>query len=390
MFPSRKSSRSFPCISGLLSVVCLAALILSMAGAQPALAQDWVLAANPLVNRANHTATRLKDGKVLVAGGSGDSGTLSSCQLYDPATNTWTTVGDLKVPRAGHTATLLDDDTVLVAGGSNASVSQKTSELYDPSAKTWDYTNGELVTARDTHTASRLSGGRVLVAGGRGGFSNEAAKRAEIYNPTTKTWASTGDLKGARYRHTAVVLNGDKVLVSGGMLDSPLKSNETFTEPTWTEIDPLETQRTMHSAVLLTGGRALVAGGLSPHNVIITEVYNPSTTDWTRTGDLGSSRALFTTTLLPSGKVLAAGGQFYYPDFSVGLRNSAELYDPVTDTWGPAGFLNEARFAHTATLLLDGRVLVVGGYGSTGILASAELYGPKRGGGGGALLLLLD
>jgi len=78
MFPSRKSRWSFPCISRLFSVVCLAAWILSVTGARPILAQDWVLAANPSVYRASHTATLLKDRKVLV------SGVLASAELYGP------------------------------------------------------------------------------------------------------------------------------------------------------------------------------------------------------------------------------------------------------------------------------------------------------------------
>jgi len=93
---------------------------------------------------------------------------------------------------------------------------------------------------------------------------------------------------------------------------------------------------------------------------------------------------------LPSGKVLAAGGEFLHGDFTTGFRNSSELYDPVTDTWALTGSLKEPRGYHTATLLLDGRVLVVGGYSYYGPIASAELYGSKPWGGVGTLLLLLD
>jgi N-acetylneuraminic acid mutarotase len=389
MFSGRKSTRRFSCLPVLLPAVALAALILTITGVQPVLAQKWVYAANPMVNRDSHTATRLQDGKVLVTGGFGSAGLkLQTCQLYDPATDTWATVGDLKLPRASHTATLLDDGTVLVAGGGNPTGSQKDSELYNPVSQTWEYTNGNLVTPRDAHTATLLSGSRVLVAGGQG--LNDAAKKAEIYNPTSKTWASTGGLQVRRYRHTAVLLDGDKVLISGGMDTSPLKSNEIFTEPNWSLIDDLVTPRTFQAAVRLGDGRALVAGGYSPYNVVSTEVYNPGTDIWDRKGDLGSARAFFTLTLLPSGKVLAAGGEYMDADHYSHYRNSAELYDPVKNEWSLTSPLNEERGYHTATLLLDGRVLVVGGSNLSGKLASAELYGANPGGSVGTFLLLLD
>jgi hypothetical protein len=66
--------------------------------------------------------------------------------------------------------------------------------------------------------------------------------------------------------------------------------------------------------------------------------------------------------------VLVAGG---YNGSGLG---SAELYDPATDSWSPAGTLTTARFSHTATLLSNGRVLVAGGRGNTGRVKSAELY----------------
>jgi hypothetical protein len=97
--------------------------------------------------------------------------------------------------------------------------------------------------------------------------------------------------------------------------------------------------------------------------------------EWDFTGSLNTARYLHTATLLADGKVLVVGGR--NPDISFA---SAELYDPATGNWTPTGSLTTGRYLHTATLLADGKVLVAGGYlRSSGPLASAELYDPATG-----------
>jgi len=80
------------------------------------------------------------------------------------------------------------------------------------------------------------------------------------------------------------------------------------------------------------------------------------------------------TTLL-NGKVLAAAG-YSYETYDLA---SAELYDRTTGAWSPTGSLRNARFSHTATLLLDGRVVVAGGYNGDISMTSTEIYVPNRG-----------
>src|SRR6266516_4856196 len=91
------------------------------------------------------------------------------------------------------------------------------------------------------------------------------------------------------------------------------------------------------------------------------------------TGSLNTARYAHTATLLPSGKVLVAGG------FNGSYLSSAELYDPATGSWSSTGNLTTARHGHTATLLPSGKVLVAGGDNSSGFLSSAELYDPATG-----------
>jgi len=150
----------------------------------------------------------------------------------------------------------------------------------------------------------------------------------------------------------------------------------------WDFTGSLHTARYYHTATLLSDGRVLVAGGTGARpetfpypGIASTELYDPGTGTWTVTGNLNAGRLLHTATLLPNGRVLVAGG---WPDHTHnGIMASAELYDPATGTWTRTGSMNVGRAAHTATLLFNGKVLVVGA--SRGFPNSAELYDPATG-----------
>jgi len=101
----------------------------------------------PSVARYDHTATLLPNGKVLVVGGIGSSGSLNSAELYDPSLNTWTLTGNLATARDHHTATLLSNGKVLVTGGQNGTVFNAGAEIFDPNTNTWS-SAGSLATAR--------------------------------------------------------------------------------------------------------------------------------------------------------------------------------------------------------------------------------------------------
>ena len=133
---------------------------------------------NPLATaRYLHSATLLPNGQVLVAGGIDAMGNfLSSAELYDPATGLWTPTGSLAIPRYGHIATLMTSGPnigkVLVLGGRNASnPTLSSAELYDPNTRTWTGT-ANLQKGRAVFSATLLSTGpdmgSVLVVGGEG------------------------------------------------------------------------------------------------------------------------------------------------------------------------------------------------------------------------------
>ena len=161
----------------------------------------------------------LPSGKVLVAGGTqGDFSfqNLSSSELYDPNTGTWSLTGSLNVARFGLTATLLPNGNVLVTGGeSQDGAINNSAELYNPTTETWSYT-GSLSTGRYGHTATLLPNGKVLVAGGHDWHTNTYLDSADVYDPATGNWSGTAKLNVTRIRHTAVLLQSGKVLVVGG------------------------------------------------------------------------------------------------------------------------------------------------------------------------------
>ena len=139
--------------------------------------------------------------------------------------------------------------------------------------------------------------------------------------------------------------------------------------------------RAGHTATLLLDGRVLVTGGHPDYRRIAdrdrtAELYDPATGTWSRTAVMSLPHYGGTATLLLDGTVLLAGG------LSVVEGNSAELYHPASGSWSDAGGMIEKRYYHAATLLSDGKVLVVGGrpwLSPDDRLASAELYDPGTG-----------
>jgi WD40 repeat protein len=287
--------------------------------------------------RYDHTATLLNNGKVLVVGGSILFTTHASTELYDPATGNWTATGNLNNARRGHTATLLPDGKVLVAGGffdlpgtTTGGSSISSAELYDPATGTWTLT-GTLANARSYHTATLLPNGKVLVAGGYDPYRAGILKGAELYDPATGTWTATGSLGYQRAFHQAVLLPTGKVLVAGGEnINSGTFTSELY-DPgtgTWAMTGNLA-HGGYSTATLLPKGRVLVAGGYSGGIYSSAELYDPASGTWTATGSLIFSRVRHTATLLPDGTVLVAGGAVPGTNST---RLTAELYGKAMPT----------------------------------------------------------
>jgi hypothetical protein len=141
----------------------------------------------------------------------------------------------------------------------------------------------------------------------------------------------------------------------------------------FTPTGSMETPRSGHTATLLPDGKVLIAGGFDGSSALQTaELFDPATNAFSATGNMTSPRINHTATLLANGKVLLSGGGI--DQGAGGALATAELYDPATGTFVATGPMAVARTAHTATVLADGRVLIVGGANSGGVLSSAEIY----------------
>lgn len=321
--------------------------------------------------RTSHTATLLPNGRVMVAGGYDDAGTLATAESFDPGAGVWVGVGSMRDSRFFHTATLLPDGRVLVAGGEYSGGDWATAELFDPATGVWTPTDSMSV-ARSGHTATLLPNGKVLVAGGFDGASYLTT--AELYDPATGHWTATGPMSAARSVFTATLLPNGTVLVAGGFAGTGAIASAERYDPVagqWLATDAMATARLTHTATLLPSGKVLVAGGFGGGTSLASaELYDPGTGHWTPTASMSTPRTGDTATLMFDGRVQVAGG--YDNDVTLG---TAERYDPAAGQWTMTGSLHSPRYFHTATLLSNGNVLIAGGY-DLGSLASAELSAP--------------
>lgn len=365
---------------------CLVGCSGSSGSAAQTINHPWTATGSLNIVRTLHQSTLLPNGKVLVSGGSnrntsGVSVFLTSAELYDPATGTWSATGSLATGRVSHTATLLPNGKVLVSGGAGPAGAVASAELYDSTTGIWTAT-GSLATARYAPKATLLSNGKVLVSGGASSAGQPIAS-AELYDPATGTWAATGSLIKARFSHTSNLLSNGKVLVAGGAIStnyatSSVISNAELYDPatgTWTATGSLATARESLTSNTLPNGKVLVTGGddsvLNGQKFSSAELYDPATGTWTATGSLATGRSQHTATVMTDGTVLVTGGYA----MNIGYTASAEVYDPATGNWTATGSLKTGRLQHTAILLPSGTVLVSAGYDNTGnSIATAELY----------------
>ncbi|MEY2509690.1 MAG: hypothetical protein QOE26_453 [Verrucomicrobiota bacterium] len=228
----------------------------------------------------NETVTLLPNGKVLLAGGRTYPDVSGSAQLYDPASGTVVATGSLGTARAWHTATLLANGKVLVTGGATGQTITSgpltSAELYDPTSGTWTAT-GSLSAVRYSSTTTLLPDGKVLVAGGSN--SSGFLASAELYDPTSGTWTATGSLSSGRSGHSATLLPNGKVLVVGGGGDSGFLASAESYDPasgTWSVSGSLVTTRQSHTATLLPNGKVLIAGGSNDTGALASaELYGP-------------------------------------------------------------------------------------------------------------------
>ncbi|WP_437759564.1 Kelch repeat-containing protein [Sorangium sp. So ce1389] len=344
---------------------------------------EWSSVAPLPEARERHIALLLPDGQVMVAGGSGDYPYPTTVDFYDPAADSWTTGGTLPYPLSPVGAAPLQDGRVLFSPGGlvyDPSTGATTSVPLTPAeaARGWEFAQTAL---------APLPNGLVLRTGGSD--DDSTLKEAALYDPATNTWASAGSMSVTRHLHTATLLPDGRVLVVGGYtlnrneMPEGRTSVEIYDPATgaWTAAAPTNLPRMQHTATLLPSGRVLVVGGGgtiyggTEEEIVVlvdagetAEIYDPASDTWTLTPP-PSFRHTWASAVAPMshGRVMAVGTQ------------GAEIYKEANDTWTaiddpiPRGF-------HTATTLQDGSVLITGGFDATYFsnpptIASVERYG---------------
>lgn len=344
----------------------LALSLIAPASAQPA----WTMTGPMSTPRMQHTATLLADGRVLVTGGRPEEHTgsaLASAEVFDPETGTWASVSDMSAVREAHSATRLEDGRVLVVGDATA-------ELFDPATDAF-HAAAPPAEPRRSHVAVHLGGARVLVAGG---VSHPLARASvEIYDADADAWSFAPSMRVERWNHSVSRLPDGRLMVVGGSRFVPdgterVTTTELFDPETetWSLAGPLRQGRAAHAAAALPTGEVVVVGGDGGWDATTFEIYDPVRDRFVEEdGDPGVGPALARAIALESGVALVLGGER-------GDASATRLYLPWQRGFVTGPTLTRGRREHTATLLDDGRVLVVGGIGGLGTSrpeATAEL-----------------
>jgi hypothetical protein len=329
--------------------------------------------------REGHTATLLPNGKVLIAGGISQLGptaqSVSTAELYDPSTGSFSATGSMSVPRISHTATLLPDGRVLIVGGNTGIVNQAiaasttTAELYDPGTGTFTST-APMSVPRSLHTATLLNNGKVLIAGG-------VTRTAELYDPVAGVFTRTGNMTTDSWgSHLATLLVDGRVLIvpSGDIDDHRTEiydpASGTFNAATWTT-DDAGYYGVGATATLTTNGKVLVT--LNPQECdapgVAAGLYDSASGQFIATRGPVAEFCYPQATLLSDGSVLVAGGWWFFGPV-------AQIYDPASGAFSRTSDMTTDRLSYAATLLNDGTVLMSGGTSLQVPVATAELYHP--------------
>jgi hypothetical protein len=332
--------------------------------------------------RASHSLTVLPDGTALVAGGFGGSGTedrpYSTTEVFDPATGRFSAGPSLRVGRLGHTATLLPDGRVLVAGGwTAASADRASTEWYETASRRF-VRGSAMRLGRAGHTATLLQDGRVLIVGGVDGRETPLSS-AELYDPGSGVSFATGAMTVPRESHTATLLPDGSVLITGGHAgrypDQQVQRTAERYDPRtgrFTPVGPMSLPRHKHAAAGVPDGRVLVVAGSDDRDwrgrYASAEIFDPRTNRFVPAGSLHQARFK-----LPMALVKAADGRV----FVLGGAETAEVFDPATGRFDEVeGSLGAAQFYGTAAMLPGGQMLVAGGYaeGRDGLPSTREAY----------------
>ena len=284
------------------------------------------------VARRFHTADCLNGRLVVIAGG---WTALQTAQLYDPLLDMFNGTVSLSASRAEHTSVVIDGDgssatKLLLVGGLDATGKLSTGDVFDTSTNTFTAVSNNMMSRRYYHTATAIGNGYVLLAGG---VDNSLMKldTLEIYNSTSNKFVPlSARMSVGRAYHTATYIPSiHAVLIVGGHSSAgPLQTYDLFSISTFnftilngTTLNP----RAYHKAILLSDHRVLIVGGQNIARLSSCELYDPVSNIFTAAANMSVERADHSATLLEhTGQVLVCGGQ----TSNNVVLGSCELYQP--------------------------------------------------------------
>lgn len=276
--------------------------------------------------RRLHASNLLPDGTVLVAGGTDELGfSTDGAERYDPATSLWSATDSMNSPRQLPGSTSLADGRVLITGGAdnagegNPFVDLDTTDIYDPDTGLFS-SSGTLLTARTSPLIALLLDGRVLAVAGT--LDDDSLDSAELWDPGSGTWSATGSMADSRTLTAGTLLADGRFLVAGGATQDlegslvVLAEAEIYDPATglWSSTGAMSTSRIEHTLTLLPDGRVLVTGGFdgafAPSSSL--EIFDPAGNggagSFSSAGKMSVARAQHTAEVLADGRVLIAGG----------------------------------------------------------------------------------
>ena len=255
-------------------------------------------------------------------------------------------------------------------------------------------------TAQTNHIAAALPDGRAIVMGGNTSASVLVpdSTLSQVFDPATEKFTAGPDLmfsaQAQQFTSFATLETGGFLLVGSG-IDGPPRGPPQFVVTQ--QFDPATSKFTrvgdaftgstaFRTATPLPDGGALLTGGLTRRSSPVNNVadrYDAVSSQWRSATPMLHVRVLHTATLLNDGRVLVVGGlsccQFPNPSTEF-FTNTAEIYDPALDRFTPTGSMTVARGGHAAAILPDGRVLISGGSNDPGPAPlGTEIFDPATG-----------
>lgn len=343
------------------------------------------------IPRQGHHAVLLKDGRVLIIGGSINSSgaTTDTAEIYDPVKKKFTLTDKLKMKLSnGYAVTLLSDGKVLISGGveylqptnGRSELVAKivsTLQIYNPETNKFKLI-GNMKMPRKNHTATLLPDGQVLIVGGEStNGTTKFIRNVEVFNPKTNKTRIIGETINS-YSCQSAILTKEGVFITGNRFsDYSSKDSELydFKSGKFIAVGDLNISRGAPELILLKNGDVLIFGGtLHDEGKNSVEVYHH---DMKNIDELKNVyiRESASATLLKDGNILFTGGSG--PGLDISFYKKAEIYDTNSKTFTKIGNMKKVRAGQTSTILNNGTVLITGGGTCDKVLKSSEIYNYK-------------